>query len=81
MAKGKRVRNYVLVFLTIIALYFLIFGRYGLVRVMALQLELSLVNEDIIKLEASRTALKWECDNLENNPDFIKKIANVRLVR
>jgi len=81
MGNGKRAKRFVLIFLSIIALYFLAFGRYGFVRIIALQLELSLVNENIIKLEASRIALKWECDNLENNPAFIKKIANVRLIR
>jgi cell division protein FtsB len=81
MRIGKGARKFIFIFLLLIALYFLIFGRYGLARVIALQLELSLVNEDIIKLEASRVALKWECYNLESNPDFIEKIANVRLVR
>lgn len=81
MRIGKGARKFIFIFLLLVALYFLIFGRYGLARVIALQLELSLVNEDIIKLEASKAALKWECENLENNPDFIEKIANVRLVR
>ena len=80
MGRGKRAKRLVFIVLLIIALYFLIFGRYGFVRVVALQLELSLVNQNIVKLEAARVALKWECENLENNPDFIKKIANVRLV-
>ncbi|HID93564.1 MAG TPA: septum formation initiator family protein [bacterium (Candidatus Stahlbacteria)] len=81
MGSSKRAKKFMLILFSIIALYFLIFGRYGLVRVIALQLELSLVNADIIRLEASRVALKWECDNLENNPDYIEKIANARLIR
>ena len=81
MRNGTRVKKFIFILFVLIASYFLIFGRYGLVRVITLQLELSLVNDKIIKLEASRVALKQECENLENNPDYLEKVANARLVR
>jgi len=73
--KGRKLFN--LIFL-LLAIYFLVFSKYGLIRLLKLHSEINHWKREIIILDASRILLTNEIRRLKTSPSYLRLILRER---
>ena len=71
----KKLVRFVLIFIVFILLIIFVFGDHGLFQLYRLKKERLLIRDHISQLRREREELKKEKNMLENNLDYIEKLA------
>ena len=74
----KKLVRFILIFIIFILLIIFIFGNHGLFQLYKLKNERILIQNHISQLRKEREELKKEKNMLENNLDYIEKLARER---